>query len=52
MTDPGALSVWPYTLTMPPMFISSGSEAFTIKSGGQPAPAMMPVRMWLKSVLR
>ena len=52
MVEPGADSVWPYTDTMPVMFISSGCAARFMSSGGQPAPAMMPVRMWLKSVLR
>ena len=38
------------TLTMPIMCISSGSAARRMSSGGQPDPAMMPVRMWEKSV--
>ena len=40
------------TQTIPVMCISSGCAARRISSGGQPLPAMMPVRICEKSVLR
>ena len=48
MVHPGEASVCPNTEMICFMFITSA--AFRISSGGQLAPAMIPVRTWEKSV--
>ena len=48
MVQPGLASVWPYTMVISVMCILSTTSRMTLM--GQGEPAMMPVRMWEKSV--